>query len=87
MPPGWHSKQEREWWITEAAAWTVELNSEATLGNLWIFFFFPVGTYKLRHVFQDGNPWARLDTAVELKSHHGRRTTNVATDLGAFPDG
>lgn len=46
-----------------------------------------VGTHNLRHMFQDGNPWARLDAAVKLKSLHGRRAMNVATDLGACPDG
>lgn len=50
--------------------------------NLWIS---AVGTYQLRRMFQDGNPWVRLDTAVELKSHHGRGAMNVATDLAAYP--
>ena len=79
--PGWHSNQGRECWITKAASWTAELSREATLGNLCFFvvfflfcFVFAVGTYKLRRMFQDGKPWARLDASVELKSLRGRTT-------------
>lgn len=36
-------------------------------------------------MFQVGNPWARLATAIELKSHHGTGAMNVATDLAACP--